>query len=82
MLRRLVLSTHSRNIGGKLLLNTFFQEFSTGPVYQPPRGYDWKVIVDPTRSQEYPGLFFGRLFRIFDIHIYPGEKSLTTLLTG
>jgi hypothetical protein len=21
-----------------------------------------------------PGLFYGRLFRIFDIHIYPGEK--------
>jgi hypothetical protein len=58
-----------------LLLNTFFQEFSNGTVYQPPRGYDWKVIIDPTRSHDYPGLFFGRLFRIFDIHIYPGEKS-------
>ncbi len=73
------MSTHSRNIGGQLLLNTFFQEFSTGTVYQPPRGYDWKVIVDPTRSHDYPGLFFGNLFRIFDIHIYPGEKSLTNL---
>ena len=24
------------------------------------RGYVWKVIVDPTRNEDEPGLFYGR----------------------
>jgi len=39
------------------------------------RGYEWKVIVDPTREGHDPGMFFGRLFRIFDIRINRDEKS-------
>jgi hypothetical protein len=58
-----------------LLLNPYFQEYPLEQVYRPPKGYEWKVIVDPTRTSDEPGLFYGRLFRIFDIHIYPGEKS-------
>jgi len=57
-----------------LYLNPTFQEFPVEAVYRPPKGYEWKVVVDPTRSMDEPGLFYGRLFRIFDIHIYPGEK--------
>ncbi|MGB7096634.1 MAG: hypothetical protein WBD62_18450 [Anaerolineales bacterium] len=39
------------------------------------KGYEWKVVVDPTREGHDPGMFFGRLFRIFDIHINRDEKS-------
>ena len=39
------------------------------------RGYEWKVVVDPTREGHDPGMFFGRLFRIFDIRINRDEKS-------
>lgn len=39
------------------------------------RGYVWKVIVDPTRGSEDPGLFFGRLFRMVDIRLNRDEKS-------
>ncbi len=57
-----------------MLPNTFFRETATETVHELPKGYEWKVIVDPTRSREYPGLFFGRFFRKFDLHMYPGEK--------
>jgi hypothetical protein len=39
------------------------------------RGYVWKVIVDPTRDKDDPGIFFGRLFRMIDIRINRDEKS-------
>lgn len=32
-----------------------------------PKGYDWKVVVDPTRTGVEPGYFYGRLFRWTDI---------------
>lgn len=32
-----------------------------------PKGYDWKVVVDPTRVGYDPGYFYGRLFRWTDI---------------
>lgn len=57
-----------------MILNPTFQDFPIETVYHTPKGYEWKVIVDPTRFMDDPGLFYGRLFRIFDIHVYPGEK--------
>lgn len=39
------------------------------------RGYVWKVIVDPTRKDDDPGMFFGRLFRMVDIRLNRDEKS-------
>ena len=39
------------------------------------RGYDWKVVLDPTRGPEEPGLFFGRLFRMIDLQLDRDEKS-------
>ena len=45
------------------------------PKSSESRGYVWKVIVDPTRGAEDPGLFFGRLFRMVDIHLNRDEKS-------
>ena len=39
------------------------------------RGYVWKVIVDPTRNNDDPGMFFGRLFRMIDIRLNRDEKS-------
>lgn len=38
-------------------------------------GYDWKVIVDPTRSEDDPGLFYGGLFRMVDLRLDRDEKS-------
>jgi len=38
-------------------------------------GYDWKVIVDPTRSDDDPGLFYGGLFRMVDLRLDRDEKS-------
>jgi len=35
--------------------------------YTAPNGYLWKVIYDPTRNGEDPGLFYGSLFRLLDI---------------
>jgi len=69
------LYTVIHSIGGDLFLNPTLQEYPIEVVYRPPKGYEWKVISDPTRLRDDPGLFYGRLFRIFDIHIYPGEKS-------
>ena len=39
------------------------------------RGYVWKVIVDPTRNEDEPGLFYGRNFRMIDIRLSRDEKS-------
>ena len=39
------------------------------------RGYVWKVIVDPTRNEDEPGLFYGRNFRMIDIRLNRDEKS-------
>ena len=39
------------------------------------RGYVWKVIMDPTRVDDDPGMFFGRLFRMIDIRLNRDEKS-------
>jgi hypothetical protein len=39
------------------------------------RGYAWKVVVDPTRDDNDPGMFFGRLFRMIDIRLNRDEKS-------
>ena len=51
----------------------FFQdEIKTG---RDITGYDWKVIVDPTRSENDPGLFFGGLFRMVDLRLDRDEKS-------
>ena len=38
-------------------------------------GYDWKVIVDPTRCANDPGLFFGGLFRMVDLRLDRDERS-------
>lgn len=38
-------------------------------------GYDWRVIVDPTRSENDPGLFYGGLFRMMDLRLDRDEKS-------
>jgi hypothetical protein len=32
-----------------------------------PKGYFWKVVQDPTRNGEDPGLFYGSHFRLLDI---------------
>jgi hypothetical protein len=32
-----------------------------------PKGYFWKVVYDPTRNGEDPGLFYGSHFRLLDI---------------
>lgn len=39
------------------------------------RRYEWKVIVDPTRGREDPGLFYGRLFRMMDFVLDRDEVS-------
>ena len=39
------------------------------------RGYVWKVFVDPTRKDDDPGMFFGRLFRMIDIRLNRDERS-------
>jgi len=39
------------------------------------RGYVWKVIADPTRKDDEPGMFYGRLFRMIDIRLNRDEKS-------
>ena len=39
------------------------------------RGYEWKVIIDPTRECDDPGLFYGRLFRMMDFVLDRDEVS-------
>lgn len=31
------------------------------------KGYEWKVVIDPTRTGDDPGYFYGNLFRWTDI---------------
>ena len=45
------------------------------PIPQIPKGYEWKVIDDPTRSGDEPGLFYGKLFRMIDLRLDRDEKS-------
>jgi hypothetical protein len=47
----------------------------TEPYSLEPKGYKWKVIQDPTRNGEEPGLFYGRLFRMIDIRLERDEHS-------
>lgn len=39
------------------------------------RGYVWKVVKDPTRNVNDPGLFYGSMFRMIDIRLNRDEKS-------
>ncbi len=48
----------------KLLEDLFPTEFEGRTA---PKGYFWKVVVDPTRNGEEPGCFYGSLFRLLDI---------------
>ena len=48
----------------KLLEDLFPTEFAGRTA---PKGYFWKVVVDPTRDGEDPGCFYGSLFRLLDI---------------
>ena len=57
-------------IGGNLCFDIkFFDELFPPEFagYTAPKGYLWKVIYDPTRNGEDPGLFYGSLFRLLDI---------------
>lgn len=36
---------------------------------QAPQGYHWKVVVDPTRTGDDPGMFYGGFFRWSDIEL-------------
>ncbi len=54
-------------------LDYIFRPVKVNPIEL--RGYVWKVIKDPTRSREEPGLFYGRLFRMIDIRLSRDEKS-------
>jgi hypothetical protein len=47
------------------LLDELFPPFYAGQV--APKGYFWKVVYDPTRIGEDPGLFYGSHFRLIDI---------------
>ena len=54
-------------------LNFYIAQDKKNPVEL--RGYVWKVIMDPTRVDDDPGMFFGRLFRMIDIRLNRDEKS-------
>ena len=54
-------------------LDYFIAQDKKNPVQL--RGYVWKVIMDPTRVDDDPGMFFGRLFRMIDIRLNRDEKS-------
>ncbi|NLI07922.1 MAG: hypothetical protein GX457_12670, partial [Thermotogaceae bacterium] len=54
-------------------LDFFIAQDNKNPVEL--RGYIWKVIMDPTRVDDDPGMFFGRLFRMIDIRLNRDEKS-------
>ncbi len=54
-------------------LDSFIAQDKKNPVEL--RGYVWKVIMDPTRVDDDPGMFFGRLFRMTDIRLNRDEKS-------
>ena len=56
----------------KMTGNFFQDEIKTG---RDITGYDWRVIVDPTRSEDDPGLFYAGLFRMVDLRLDRDEKS-------
>jgi hypothetical protein len=57
----------------KKITGHFYQsEIKTGRTIN---GYDWKAIVDPTRSEDDPGLFYGGLFRMVDLRLGRDEKT-------
>ena len=65
-------------IGGNLCFDiNFFDELFPPEFvgYSAPKGYLWKVIYDPTRNGEDPGLFYGSLFRLLDILPTKDETS-------
>jgi hypothetical protein len=47
------------------LLDELYPQFFAGRTV--PKGYFWKVVHDPTRNGEDPGLFYGSHFRLLDI---------------
>jgi len=53
------------NLATLKLLDELFPPYYAGQV--APKGYFWKVVYDPTRIDEDPGLFYGSHFRLLDI---------------
>ena len=47
------------------LLDELYPPYFAGQTV--PKGYFWKVVYDPTRNGEDPGLFYGSHFRLLDI---------------
>lgn len=47
--------------------------------WRPPPGYYWKVVVDPTRTGDEPGMFYGGYFRWSDIVISGRDKEVRTI---
>jgi len=41
----------------------------------PPAGRCWKVVYDPTRTGEEPGVFYGGCFRWSDIMLPSGVRE-------
>jgi hypothetical protein len=39
------------------------------PASNRPKGFFWRVVNDPTRKGDEPGLFFGSCFRLIRIHL-------------
>ena len=57
-------------IGGNLCFDLKYLDELFPPNFDgqtAPKGYLWKVVCDPTRNGEDPGLFYGSLFRLLDI---------------
>jgi hypothetical protein len=50
-------------------------ESVTCHIWQAPPGYNWKVVVDPTRTEDHPGIFYGGHFRWSDIVLPSGCRS-------
>jgi len=61
--------------------------------WQLPHGYHWKVVVDPTRTGDDPGMFYGGFFRWSDIELpqacnehipcpFPGGTVFENVKTG
>lgn len=52
------------------LMDTHSPDWLMEPLVIPkplPPGYIWKVIHDPTRTDDEPGLFYGAYFRFIDL---------------
>ena len=61
----------SLHLNFKLLEDLLPTEYMGKPA---PKGYFWKVVVDPTRNGEEPGCFYGSLFRLLDIVIFISHR--------